>query len=193
MDLVRWWGSMAVSIYKNGVWAKPTTIQRYVNGTWVSCQFVKRYENGAWIDVWSASQSFTLFNTNLGTGATYTLTPSTDNTALTYTLAGAGVTNNSVVLAVYDTNGFGNSVRIQYTLEQAVATTGFGGTYFMGDDYSTILTGQDRAISYATAFDATVSVNNPKVLYLLIDTVSGYTISGVIRDVYINTKLITFK
>jgi hypothetical protein len=136
---------------------------------------------------------FTLFKTNLGTGATYTLTPSADGKTLNYSLTGTGTANNSVVLAVRNASGFGANMTVKYTLKQSVPINGYGGTYFMDDDYVTILTGHDRSVSSATTYSSTFSVNNSNVLYLLIDIVHGYTINGTISDVYINDELVTFK
>lgn len=178
---------MAVSIYKNGAWIEPT-MKRYEDGEWVDCQFVKKYKDGAWVEIWS-SKKLSLFATNLGYGAVYTLSSSTDKKTLTYSLTGTGATNNSVVLAVYNLNGFGNNVNIRYTLKQ---TVGLGGTYWMGEDYVTILINNSGNITSSTTYNNTVSVNNPKVLYLLIDVVPNYTINGVISDVYINGELILF-
>ena len=179
---------MAVSIYKNGAWVEPT-MKRYEDGVWVDCQFAKKYKDGAWVEVWIKGKKLSLFATNLGSGAVYTLSPSTDKKSLTYSLKGTGSTNNSVVLAVHSPNGFGNSVSIRYTLNQSI---GSGGTYWMGEDYVTILISHYGNISSPTTYNKTVSVNNPKVLYLLIDVVPNYTINGTISDIYINNELVLF-
>lgn len=181
---------MGMKIYKNGEWVEPTFIRKYSNGSWVDCEFAKRYSNGSWVEVWSTGRKLKLDTTILATGATYSLSSSTDNKTLNYNLVGAGDASNNVILAVNNPNGFGTSVTIQYTLKQTL-NDALAGLYWLAGDRTTKLISHYSTITTDTTYNQTVTTNNATTLYLLIDAWKSYRISGSIGNIVINGEPIT--
>ena len=182
---------MGMKIYKNGAWVEPTFVRKYSNGAWVDCEFVKRYSNNSWVEVWSAGKKLKLNTTILGTGATYTLSASADNKTLNFSLNGAGDASNNVILAVNNPNGFGTSITIRYTLSQTL-NDAYAGLYWLDGDRTRKMISHYSSIPNATAYNYTVTAENPTILFLLIDAWKSYKISGSIGNITINGEPIPF-
>ena len=182
---------MGMKIYKNSSWVEPTFVRKYSNGAWVDCEFVKRYSNNSWVEVWSAGKKLKLNTTSLGTGATYTLSASTDNKTLNFNLKGAGDASNNVILAVNNPNGFGTSITIQYTLRQTLDDA-YAGLYWLDGDRTRKLISHYSSITNDTSYNYTVTASNPTTLFLLIDAWKSYKISGSISNIIINGEAILF-
>ena len=181
---------MGIKIYKNGAWVEPTFVRKYSNGAWVDCESVKRYSNGSWVDIWSTGKKLKLNTTILGTGATYTLS-TTDNKTLNFSLNGAGDASNNVILAVNNPSGFGTNVTIKYTLSQTLDDA-YAGLYWLDGDRTRKLISHYYSIPNATAYNYTVTADNPTTLFLLIDAWKTYRISGTIGNITINGEPILF-
>jgi len=189
---------MVIQRYKNGAWGTPT-LKRYKNGTWVNVTSIKRYINGAWKEVYKTSPTARLQSSLVSfvsANTSYSYNVLNNGTTITCSIQNAVAGNNNVPFVIERAGGFGNTIKLKYTITQTMTNSAYASSRWLKMNYDGMETSFGMWYNYQPCtnltYEGTLTFpETQQYIYLLFEAYSG-NLTSTISNVYINDELVLF-